>query len=325
MTARNQAGLDSPLATTTTPLVLDDTPTVNFTKVPAEGSFTTSNVEIGFDASADADTDCFIDGQLRPCRSPIRLTGLTDGSHTIQVEAKSSGGKASTSLVAWSVDGVAPAAKGRKLRKLVRASDPSFAYAGSDQGGSGLQGYEVRTRRAGRKGKFSLDPIGLDATADSQSTRRLKVGAGETVCASVRAVDGAGNRSEWSEERCTTRPLDESALRREGRWKRVRSKDLSSGHALLAKGQGAALTTLLGKTSKVKILASRCRSCGKLAVEVRGHRRKTIDLSKTKKHKSRVIAFNAKWPKKKDGRLRLISLGDGKVQVDGVAVWRTSR
>ncbi len=326
VTARNEAGLDSPVATTTRPVILDEPPTVDFTKVPDEGSFTGPNVVVEFEASpGEATTQCLIDGQGRPCRSPLRLSSLPDGSHTIQVEAASSGGKVTTPMVAWSVDSVSPQASSRKLRKLIRTNDPAFTYRGSDKGGSKLQGYELRTRRAGKRGKFKVDPVGFDKTGKSQSSSRLKVPAGETVCASARAVDGAGNRSEWSEERCTTRPYDESSLRREGKWKKVRGKKLSNNHALDAKSKGAALTFLLGKTSKVKVLAGRCRKCGKLAVEVRGHRRKVIDLSKTKKRKSRIVGFNARWPKKKDGRLRLISLGGGPVRVDGVAVWRTSR
>ena len=126
-------------------------------------------------------------------------------------------------------------------------------------------------------------------------------------------------------ERCATRPLDETALGEEGKWKRVRGKGYSGHHALLAKRPGGSLHFLLGRASKVKVLAGRCSACGKLAVEVSGHRRKAIDLSKTDKRRSRVTAFNAKWPKRKDGRLRLISLGGGKVQVDGVAVWRTNK
>jgi hypothetical protein len=326
VTARNEAGLDSPAARTTTPVILDEVPTVKLIKAPAENSFTGPDVVISFDATPSAaDTECVVDGAPRPCRSPLRLSGLRDGSHTIQVEASSTGGTVKTEMVAWNVDSVAPQAKSRKLRKLVRKGKPSFQYRGSDRGGSDLAGYEVKVRRAGRRGKFKTDPVATDPSGKLESASGLKIRAGETVCASVRAVDGAGNRSARSKERCATRPFDEMALRKEGKWKKVRGKRYSKRHALQAKQPGSALNFLLGRTSKVKVLADRCTACGKVAIEVRGHRHKVIDLSKTKKRRSRVTVFNAKWPKRKDGRLRLIALGGGKVRIDGVAVWRTSR
>ena len=326
MTSRNEVDLDSPVAQTTSPVILDEVPTVNLTKAPLEGSFTGPDVVVSFDTTpAAAEIECVVDGAPRPCRSPLRLSGLRDGSHTIQVEATSTGGTVKTEMVAWNVDSAAPSAKSRKLRKLVRKGQPSFQYRGADKGGSDLAGYEVKTRRAGKRGKFKADPVATDPSGKPESASDLKVGAGETVCASVRAVDGAGNRSAWSKERCATRPFDETALRKEGKWKKVRGKRYSGHHALQAKRPGASLNFLLGRASKVKVLAGRCSACGKLAVEVRGHRRKVIDLSKTEKRRSRVTVFNAKWPKRKDGRLRLIALGGGQVRVDGVAVWRTSK
>lgn len=322
VSARNEADLDSPVAETANSITLDQVPTVAFTEAPQDGSYTGSNVVIEFAATpVDAETECVIDGLAKPCRSPLRLGELSDGSHTIQVSAESSGGKVRTPLIAWNVDGVLPAARLKSMRKLIRRDDPPLRYSGADAGGSGLAGFEVRSRASGRQKGFETQVT----TADSRSTPTLEVPAGKTVCTSVRAKDGAGNASAWTGERCTTRPFDESALRKEGKWKRVRDKRFSSRHALQAKRDGASLTFLLGRTDRVKVLADRCSYCGRLAVEVRGHRRKKIDLSKTRKRKPRITAFNAKWPKQRDGRLRLISLGGGPVRIDGVAVWRTHK
>ena len=308
-------------------LPIESAPTVEFTKVPAEGSYTGSKVAIEFDAQpADAEVDCVIDGRSQPCRSPLRLSGLDDGSHTIEVRSRSAGGVASTPVVGWNVDSVIPQASTASLRKLIRGADPSLRYSGSDRGGSGLAGYEVRTRSGSRRGKFTTAPISSDPSSEPQRTHDLTVPAGITVCLSVRSVHGAGNQSDWTKERCTTRPADETALRKEGRgWKTVRGAAFTDHHALQAKRSGPSLSLLLARTSKVKVLAGRCSSCGKLAVEVRGHRRKTIDLSKTRKRTSRITVFNTRWPKKRDGRLRLISLGGGPVRIDGVAIWRTSK
>ena len=115
----------------------------------------------------------------------------------------------------------------------------------------------------------------------------------------------------------------ESALRRKGKWKGVTGAGYSGKHALQTKRSGPSLWFPLDNTSKVKVLASRCKKCGKLAVEVGGHRRAVIDLSNTRRRKSQVAVFGAKWPKGRAARLRLVSLGGGQVRIDGVAIWRT--
>ncbi len=63
---------------------------VEFLDAPEEGGYTGSSVEISFATPEDAETNCIVDGQSRPCRSPLRLGGLAAGSHTIQIEAISS-------------------------------------------------------------------------------------------------------------------------------------------------------------------------------------------------------------------------------------------
>ena len=304
-------------------------PSVAFTEGPEDGSYSGRSVGFAFDtAPFDATTECVVDGLPRPCSSPLQLSGLADGAHTLQVRATSPKGTIVTPLVSWIVDGTTPEASILRLPRLADDGNPSLRYSGADEGGSGLAGYEIKTRRTGPRGSFTTDPVFFDPTGDSEAAHPLDVPEGETVCASVRAVDGAGNRSPWTPSSCTTQAFDESELDARGAWHRVRSGDLSSGHALETSKRGPSLDVALGRTAMVKLLAGRCAGCGKVLAQVRGFRgavasRAVIDLSTTRRIASRIDSFPAPWPSDRTGRLELTSLGGGPVRIDGVAALRT--
>jgi hypothetical protein len=303
---------------------LDPPPSIAFTEAPAEGSYSGSSATFAFRTlPLDTATECVIDGLPQPCSSPLRLSGLEDGAHTIQVKATSEQGTVATPMLSWFVDAAEPEASISWLRKLAWHTDPRLRYTGADEGGSGLAGYEIRTIRAGRRGGFSTDPINIDQTVGPRRALELEVPVGVTLCASLRAFDGAGNHSDWAGRRCTTRPFDESELRSEGRWKRVPGAQFLDGHALQTDRAGASLSIKLGHTQRVQVLAGRCSECGKLMIESRERRRRVIDLGSTKRHQSRIQPVSATWPKRRAGRLELTSLGGGPVRIDGVAVWRS--
>ena len=300
-------------------------PAVEFTDAPAEGGYSGSSVEISFETSpADAETECIVDGQPRPCRSPLRLSGLAGGSHTIQVAATSDGGTATTDLIAWTVDDIAPAASLLPLRQLTANESQHLSYRGSDEGGSDLARYDLRVRRATSRGRFSPDPLVFDVTDEPLRGASLDVKPGHTVCVAVRALDGAGNLSEWGEESCTTREIDESALERDGGWQPVRGKEFSNGHALETGRRGSALRYELGRSNKVRVFAQRCHGCGRLEIQVNGIRTKVVDLGQAKPGRAEVATFDAAWIRRHEGTLRLISRGGGEVRVDGIAAWRTN-
>lgn len=298
---------------------------VAFLDAPEEGSYTGPSVAISFEATPeDAETACIVDGESRPCRSPLRLGGLEAGSHTIQIEASSGGTTVSTPMISWTVDSEAPSAELLPLPAIAEQRSQPIRYRGADEGGSALAGFELVVRRAHARGEFTTDPVSLDATTEPQRESALEVEPGETVCVTLRAADGAGNRSAWTPSSCTTRPIDETALREEGDWKKVNGKRFSDGLALKAAHPGAALSVRLERTDEVRVYAARCRGCGKLAVEVNGRRERVIDLGATKRRGLRIAGFNARWPQGRDGRLRLVALGGGAVIVDGVGARRTS-
>ncbi len=298
---------------------------VSFVDAPEEGGYTGPDVDVSFDATpVDATTECIVDGEARPCRSPLRLRGLDGGSHTIQVSATAGGSTADTEMIAWTVDDVAPGAEMRSLPGLSRSSTVPLGYSGSDEGGSGVAGYEIRARRAGPRGDFVPDAVQHDESGDLAREVTLDVGAGETVCVDVRAVDSAGNEGAWTDESCTNRQVDEGRLKKRGGWEKIRGKEFSFGHALKASGAGSALLYEIDRTSKVRVLAGRCKGCGTLAIEVNGRRTKEIDLGATKRKGLSIVEIDAGWPRRQDGKIKLVSLGGGPVIVDGIVVRRTS-
>ncbi len=297
---------------------------VQFLKAPEEGSYTGPSVEIAFAATPeDAEIQCLVDGEGRPCRSPLRLGALDSGSHTIQVQANSGGTTVSTPLISWTVDDAAPEAELLPISRATKGSQP-VRYRGTDEGGSGLAGFEVAVRRAKLNGKFTVDPVTLDETSELERESSIDVAPGETACVLVRAIDVAGNTSPWTDDSCTSREMDESGLRREGKWKQVSGKAFSKGHALQAGRRGSELSYELDRTDRVRIYAAKCSRCGKLAVEYGNRRLDVIDLGKTDRRDIVIGAFDPHWPRGREGRLRLISLGGGPVIIDGVATWRTT-
>ncbi|MBK6762665.1 MAG: fibronectin type III domain-containing protein [Micrococcales bacterium] len=211
VTGRNEAGLESPPATTPE-VSLAAAPDIAIVRGPAEGSFTTPDATIEFATSIDgAAVTCFIDGVGQPCASPLRLTGLADGKHTFRAKAEGPGGAAQTPLLSWMVDSQDPKVAIDDLPAIARKGIPRLRYSGADRGGSGLASYQIRTRQSGVLGNFEEPVIVNDADSSPERVRRLTIGRGKTVCASVRAVDGVGHWSGWSDWSCVSRPLDQAS------------------------------------------------------------------------------------------------------------------
>ena len=328
VTGRNEAGLDSPPATSPE-VALAAAPDIAILRGPQEGSFTSPEATIEFATSIDESAvTCFIDGVGQACSSPLRLTGLSDGKHTFRAKAQGQGGTASTPLLSWNVDSQDPKASIDDLPAVARKGIPRLRYSGSDRGGSGLASYQIRTREIGVLGNFGDPVIINDPNSASERTRRLGLERGKTACASVRAVDGVGNWSSWSDWSCVTRPLDQASLKATGRWSQVKGRFFSQKKALKAVDYRSALSIRIGRSEAVSVTAVACRDCGRLEVRHRGQLLKVIDLSEAGADNVGTAAgrhakeFSVDWPESARGYLRLVSLGGGPVIIDGVTVQR---
>lgn len=88
------------------------TPDTAITAGPANASTSQANVSFSFTSpDANASFECLVDGgAYAACTSPHALANLTDGSHTFNVRAKSSGGTVDPTPASrtWTSDGTAP-------------------------------------------------------------------------------------------------------------------------------------------------------------------------------------------------------------------------
>lgn len=328
VTARNEAGVDS-TDQVSNELVLAVSPQVQITRAPAEGSHTKPQTTIEFSTSIpDAEVTCFLDGVGTACTSPVILSNLTNGRHTFLAKTMSEGGQATTPLRSWNVDGLNPKAVVDDLPVLARKGIPRLKYSAVDHGGSGLAGYEIRTRTNGLLGTFSAPVVRNDPSTLDHRIRRLPVDRGTTICASVRASDRVGNVSPWSPWKCASRPLDETALEMYGYWTPVSGRFFSNGQALRSVSPGSSLSVKVGRSEAVSVTAVPCSTCGRLEIRHRGQVVKVVNLrdesagpdgSKAAHH---TKEFTVPWPEAGRGDLTLVVLGGGPVTVDGVTVVR---
>ena len=101
--------------------------------------------------------------------------------------------------------------------------------------------------------------------------------------------------------------------------KRIRGKAFSDGHALETDRDGPTLEMAIAGARFVRVIAKRCDRCGRIGIETQGKRRRTIDLGRP--HAGSV--YKVELPARRRGRrVQLISLGGGRVRIDGFAVLR---
>lgn len=95
---------------------------------------------------------------------------------------------------------------------LVTKAKATFTWSGVDAA-SGLASYELRTRRTagGHAAAAWTQPTTAPAAVAGGATVKAK--PGEQVCVQVRAVDVAGNRSDWTLPACTSRLADDRAAK----------------------------------------------------------------------------------------------------------------
>lgn len=172
---------------------------------------------------------------------------------------------------AHSVDTAAPIVAMGSAPGLIRAAKVSFDWSAVDAG-SGLATYVVRTRRAlgGQVGAWSA-PRPMSASTRGVTT--LTVRPGEQLCVQVRAVDAAGNASDWTLPTCTSRFADDRTAKAGAGWHHHRGHG-ASRHTLSTAGRKHAVLRL-GQLAAGRLGVVRSGK-GALVVRVAGHRVGTL-------------------------------------------------
>ena len=194
---------------------------------------------------------------------------LTTGSYQLVVTNTTPDGRSSGPIVYnWSVDGVAPRVTKPTLPRVTLAASTTASWTGSDQG-TGVDHYVAAydvIHTDGTSTGWIKPRAWADLTVTSVQTPDLA--QGESVCLSVRAVDGVGRHSPWSSPACTSRPLDDRALAASAGWTRGTGSAYWLNTVTSTTASGQTLTRSNVHLNRVGVVATVCSSCGTVSVKV---------------------------------------------------------
>jgi hypothetical protein len=261
---------------------------------------------------------CTVDGTATSCgtAAPLAVTGLTEGTHTVVVQAS---GAASAGF-SWLVDLTPPTASLlAPTASVTVGKSVTVAYSGSDAGGAGVAAYDVRYRFAAWNGGFGRwnQPAPWQATSRTRVAMNVKLG--RTYCFSVRAQDAAGNvQSSWSQPKCTTVPVDDRALALTRGWTRVASRAAFGGTVSRGSLPSARLRLAHAHGDRLALLMRTCPTCGRIAVYRGGVLWRTVNTHSAKSH-NRVLLFQPRFSLRTT-TIWLQVVGGKPVYLDGVAI-----
>lgn len=187
-----------PAGSTITAFFSVDNPTVAIRTGPAKQHAMGPSTSFSFwSADPTAHYICTLNGESKPCTSPVRYRGLDNGSHYFTVrQAGTSVGLASR---AFKVDAVGPVVRLRPFRPLLSRDPTAKARWSAIDATSKVAAYQLRVRKA-RLG--DRPPAWSVRTPTTRKTAVLKLRTHSRLCASVRAKDTLGNWSAWSSNQC---------------------------------------------------------------------------------------------------------------------------
>ena len=217
---------------------------------------------------------CDLDGAGlgNPCTSPTTYTNLVDGQHVFRTCGNYCGPQSAITSWTWTIDTVAPqqatlTAPGAPFQSA-NSAVVSWAAGSDDVGGSGIDSYRARVRKApytGTFGAYASPTTWQNLTATSLTSAQKP---GNTYCYSVQAADKATNHGPWSVEKCTAEPLDDRALSRSGGWILATDSSYYRNTISVTKKRGATLSSAKAVVDRVAIIATKCPNCGSISVKV---------------------------------------------------------
>ena len=186
--------------------------------------------------------------------------------------------------------------------------------------------YDVRYRKAAFNAALGAPVMYKAATATKSAT--FAGVAGTTYCFAARSRAAGGAVSAWTDETCTTVPLDDGSTVRTGAWTAGTGAAYYKGTYLRSTALGARLTRTGVQFNRLAIVATTCPTCGKVSVYLGTTLLKTISLvSATTVNKKVIVVFTTpELPTGsvlKTGSLVIKVVTSGKkVLIDGIVVSR---
>ncbi len=185
----------------------------------------------------------------------------------------------------------------------------------------GVDGYDVRVRRAPWNGTFGSYATWKGATTHTSAT--YTGAAGSTYCFSARAIDYYGLTSDWTAETCTAVPLDDRSLTRSTGWTAKTGSAYYKSTYLLTTRLGAKLTASKVVAQRIAVVATTCPTCGTIKVYWGSTLLKTISLKSATTVNKKVIAAIA-FTSPRTGTLVIKVASSGKKMIiDGVVIRQT--
>jgi GH25 family lysozyme M1 (1,4-beta-N-acetylmuramidase) len=185
---------------------------------------------------------------------------------------------------------------------------------------SGVAAYAVRSRTSPASGAFG--PFTDLFTATAQTTTTFPVAPGRSSCFIAMATDRWDNESAWSGERCVTVPFDDRAMTASAGWTKLRGPAFFLQTALSATARGASLSRDGLQAHRIRVMAEKCPSCGRIRVLWDGRSIGTFDLvARNTLH--RHLLGELVLPSTETGTLEIRVVSARRpVVIDGVAVTR---
>lgn len=187
-------------------------------------------------------------------------------------------------------------------------------------GSSPVASYDVRYRRAAWNGSFGSFVTWQSGTTATDVA--FPGSPGSTYCFSVQARDTLEVLSTWTAETCTAIPLDDRSLARSGSWTPGTGSAYYRATYVRSARHGAKLTRTGVVAKRIAIVATTCRTCGKVRVYWGSTLLRTINLYSATTVNKKLIAVTT-FAGTRTGTLSIKIRSSGKkVIVDGVAIRR---
>lgn len=181
---------------------------------------------------------------------------------------------------------------------------------------AGAASYDIGYRRAVPTSGFGEPTDWIQGSTETAAT--LQGEPGSTYCFSSRSTGLDMAPSPWSEETCTTLPVDDQALGRRGPW-RLRAGEYLKGYSS-SSVQGAALLAGSVRAKRIAIIVTRCPGCGRVEVWFAGRLLRSIRLGAATTRRGRVIEV-AFFAGERVGRLKAVVASSGRpVRIEGLVV-----